>query len=61
MNLSELEPQIARPFSPANVVPVREVAGTPVTQVVVGSCTNGRINDMEQVARPSRARRFTPT
>ena len=51
VDLSKLEPQIARPFSPANVVPVREVAGTPVTQVVVGSCTNGRINDMEQVAK----------
>lgn len=51
INLSAMEPQIARPFSPANVVPVRDVAGTPVTQVVVGSCTNGRINDMEQVAK----------
>ena len=51
VDLSRLEPQIARPFSPANVVPVREVAGTPVTQVVVGSCTNGRLNDMEQVAK----------
>ncbi len=51
IDLSTMEPQIARPFSPANVVPVREVAGTPVTQVVVGSCTNGRLNDMEQVAK----------
>lgn len=51
IDLGSLEPQIARPFSPANVVPVREVAGTPVTQVVVGSCTNGRLNDMEQVAK----------
>jgi 3-isopropylmalate/(R)-2-methylmalate dehydratase large subunit len=51
IDLGSLEPQIARPFSPANVVPVREVEGTPVTQVVVGSCTNGRLNDMEQVAK----------
>ncbi len=50
IHLGELVPQIARPFSPANVVPVEQVAGTPVTQVVVGSCTNGRLNDMEQVA-----------
>lgn len=50
IDLSKLEPQIAKPFSPANVVPVREVAGVPVTQVVVGSCTNGRLSDMEQVA-----------
>lgn len=51
IQLSALEPQIACPFSPANVVPVRKVAGTAVTQVVIGSCTNGRINDMEQVAK----------
>ena len=60
VNLSELEPQIARPFSPANVVPVREVAGTPVTQVVVGSCTNGRINDMEQVAKAFAGKKVNP-
>lgn len=60
VNLSELEPQIARPFSPANVVPVRKVAGTPVTQVVVGSCTNGRINDMEQVAKAFEGKKVHP-
>ena len=51
LDLSLLEPQIACPFSPANVVPVRKVAGKKITQVVVGSCTNGRLNDMEQVAK----------
>ncbi len=60
VDLSRLEPQIARPFSPANVVPVREVAGTPVTQVVVGSCTNGRINDMEQVAKAFAGKKVHP-
>lgn len=57
VDLTGLEPQIAKPFSPANVVPVREVAGTPVTQVVVGSCTNGRLGDMEQVALAFQGRR----
>ena len=60
VDLSRLESQIARPFSPANVVPVREVAGTPVTQVVVGSCTNGRINDMEQVAKAFAGKKVHP-
>ena len=60
VDLSRLEPQIARPFSPANVVPVREVAGTTVTQVVVGSCTNGRINDMEQVAKAFAGKKVHP-
>lgn len=60
IDLSTMEPQIARPFSPANVVPVREVAGTPVTQVVVGSCTNGRLNDMEQVAKLFKGKHVHP-
>lgn len=60
IDLGTLEPQIARPFSPANVVPVREVAGTPVTQVVVGSCTNGRLNDMEQVAKAFEGKHVHP-
>jgi len=51
MDLGELVPQIACPFSPANVRDVKEVAGTPITQAVVGSCTNGRINDIGQVVR----------
>ena len=60
VNLSELEPQIARPFSPANVVPVREVADTPVTQVVVGSCTNGRISDLRAAAAILKGRKVAP-
>jgi len=51
INLGELQPKIARPFSPANVCDVAEIAGLPITQAVVGSCTNGRENDMEQVAK----------
>ncbi|WP_425058275.1 3-isopropylmalate dehydratase large subunit [Sporomusa carbonis] len=39
----------ACPPSPANVRPVAELADVEVTQVVVGSCTNGRLSDMEQV------------
>lgn len=60
IDLAQMEPQIAKPFSPANVAPVREVAGTPVTQVVVGSCTNGRLNDMEQVALAFKGKRVHP-
>lgn len=60
VDLSALEPQIAKPFSPANVVPVREVEGVKVTQVVVGSCTNGRINDMEQVAKAFEGKHVHP-
>ncbi|GDY40755.1 aconitate hydratase [Streptomyces antimycoticus] len=45
IDLSSLEPLIARPTSPGNVVPVREVAGEPVAQVVVGSSANPGFRD----------------
>lgn len=48
--LDELEPMVSQPHSPDNVVPVREVAGTPVTQVLVGSCTNSSFVDLQTVA-----------
>ena len=41
VDLSEIEPLIATPSMPDNVVPVSEVAGTDVDQVIIGSCTNG--------------------
>jgi 3-isopropylmalate/(R)-2-methylmalate dehydratase large subunit len=48
INVSDLEPVISKPHSPANVVPVSEVKGVRVTQVNIGTCTNGRIIDLEQ-------------
>ncbi len=50
IDLSTLEPLIARPSSPGNVVPVREVAGEPVAQVVVGSSANPGLRDFAMVA-----------
>jgi aconitate hydratase len=50
IDLSTLEPLIARPSSPGNVVPVREVAGEPVSQVVVGSSANPGLRDFAVVA-----------
>lgn len=46
INLSELEPLIAQPHMPDNVVKVREVAGTPLAQACVGSCTNSSYHDL---------------
>ena len=45
INLSELEPLIALPSSPGNVVPVREVSGLKVSQVVIGSSANPGLRD----------------
>ncbi|MDR1508822.1 MAG: 3-isopropylmalate dehydratase large subunit, partial [Synergistaceae bacterium] len=43
---SRLEPMASCPDAPDNVKPVREIAGTPVDQVHIGSCTNGRFEDI---------------
>src|SRR6056297_1903407 len=46
IDLSDLEPLIATPSMPDNVVPVRDVAGEDVDQVIIGSCTNGAYEDI---------------
>ena len=46
IDLDELEPLIAQPHSPDNVVPVRKIAGLKVDQVCIGSCTNSSIRDL---------------
>jgi len=46
IDLSNLEPVVALPFLPENVRPISEVKGLKVDQVVIGSCTNGRIEDL---------------
>jgi len=55
INLSELEPLVALPHSPDNVVPVREVEGKTVDQVCIGSCTNSSYRDLKMVAKISEA------
>jgi len=57
LDLSALEPLVALPGSPDRVVPVREVEGTPIDQVVVGSCTNSSWEDMWAVAHAIRGKR----
>ena len=51
IDVSELEPQVACPSLPDNVHPVGDVAGTPLDAVFIGSCTNGRIEDLRLAAR----------
>ncbi len=50
INLSELEPLIACPHSPDNIVTVASLKGTKVDQVCIGSCTNSSLMDMLKVA-----------
>lgn len=60
VDLSALEPLIALPHMPDRVVPVREVAGIPVDQVSVGSCTNSSFQDLMTVARILKGRTIHP-
>lgn len=60
VNITNLEPLIACPPSPANVKPVREVAGERVDSIFLGSCTNGRFEDFAAVADIVRGKRIAP-
>jgi aconitate hydratase len=61
LDLGALEPLVALPSSPDRVVPVAEVAGTPIEQVVVGSCTNSSWEDMWAVSRALGGRHVAPS
>ncbi len=50
-DVSALEPQVAFPHLPENTRPVREAGDVILDQVIIGSCTNGRIEDMRSAAR----------
>ena len=47
IDVSKLTPQIACPHTVDNVKPIKEVLGTKINQIVIGSCTNGRLDDLE--------------
>ena len=52
IDLSQIVPYVSRPhFIPRNCVPVTQAEGLPINQVVVGSCANGRIEDLQTVAQ----------
>ncbi len=50
LNMSEIRPSVAVPYSPGNVKDVRDVAGTKVDQVYLGNCSNGTFSDLQQAA-----------
>ena len=51
IDISRLEPQVACPHLPSNVKPVSSLSKIKLTQVVIGSCTNGRISDLRIAAK----------
>ena len=60
INLSELEPLVAKPHSPGNVVQLSELYGMKVDQVAIGSCTNSSLKDMLTVAALLKGRKIHP-
>ena len=57
IDLSTLRPTVALPHLPSNTRTVDEVAGMPIQQVVIGSCTNGRLKDLQEAADILKGRR----
>jgi homoaconitate hydratase family protein len=59
-DVTDLTPQVARPHRVDNVVPVAEVAGLEIQQALIGTCTNGRLEDLRAAADILRGRRIAP-
>lgn len=51
INVSKLQPQIACPHTVDNVKPIKDVVGIKINQIVIGSCTNGRLDDLAIAAK----------
>jgi len=60
VNLSELEPMAAKPHTVDNVAPVRTLSGVKINQVFIGTCTNGRIEDLATAASLLESKRIHP-
>ncbi len=60
VDIGGLAPQIARPGHPEDVVDVTDVAGTKIGSAFIGSCTNGRFEDMQAAATVLKGRRVAP-
>ena len=60
INVSRLEPQIACPHTVDNVKPIDQVAGKKVNQIVIGSCTNGRLDDLAVAAKILKGQKVAP-
>jgi 3-isopropylmalate/(R)-2-methylmalate dehydratase large subunit len=58
IDLSSLKPKVALPHSPAHVVNIEEIKGEEIEQVFIGSCTGGRLRDLELTARVLQGRKI---
>ena len=60
-NAEEIVPMVAKPFSPDNVVPASELSDEEIDQAFIGSCTNGRIEDLRLAATILKGRKVHPS
>lgn len=60
IDVSQIGPQIACPFSISNVKPVEEIEGLPIQQFFIGSCTNGSIDDLRVAAKILKGQKVSP-
>ena len=60
VDIDGVAPMLARPGHPDDVIPVSEVAGTKIDSVFIGSCTNGRADDLRAAARILEGRHVAP-
>src|SRR4030042_2941427 len=60
LDASELEPMVAMPHAVNNVNPVKMLAGTKIDQVFIGTCTNGRLEDLAAAAALLRNKKRNP-
>jgi 3-isopropylmalate/(R)-2-methylmalate dehydratase large subunit len=59
-DVSKLEPQVAMPHLPSNVKPISQVGDIKIDQAVIGSCTNGRLDDLRLAAKILKGRHVSP-
>jgi 3-isopropylmalate/(R)-2-methylmalate dehydratase large subunit len=60
IDVSKIEPQVAFPYLPSNTRPVTEATHVTIDQVVIGSCTNGRISDLRIAAQILKGKKINP-
>ena len=60
IDATSLEPMIARPHTVDNTTPAKELGGTKIQQVFIGTCTNGRLEDLEIAANFLRGKKYHP-
>ncbi len=58
LDVSSLVPMVAKPHTVNNVCPVEEIKGTRINQAFIGTCTNGRIDDLAVVAKILKGRKI---